>query len=287
MSKPRFVFLMALIMAGGPFAVDAYLPGMPAMSDSLGVGIDHIATTISYYVLGMALGQLIGGPLADKFQKRSLIVTGLAIYALSSLSIASSNDIVFIQIVRIIQAIGGGFAIVCVPPLVREREQGNAAAKLFGLIGLIFIIAPAIAPTIGGLILMVGNWQSIFYFMSAYAVLVIVFVLTSLPKDPEAKGRQTIPVLKRYWIVMQNKTALRYLVAQSSGYAIMMIFITNSSFIYQQHYGLSEQVFGLVFALNTIFNVIVNRVNSRLLSRVSAGVWGASLKVYLPRDAPA
>ncbi|MEE3879932.1 multidrug effflux MFS transporter [Vibrio sp. YYF0003] len=268
MTKQKFVFLMAMIMAAGPFAVDAYLPGIPDMALELNVAGSTVASTVSFYIFGMALGQLIGGPLADRFEKRSLIIIGLAIFSISCLIIASVSDIYVIKAMRVIQAIGAGFAIVCVAPLVRQREQGNAAAKLFGLIALIFIIAPAIAPSVGAFILQFGTWQHIFYFMAAYAVFVMIFVALSLPKQDVKQKPQAISALKRYSIVLRNKTAMRYLIVQSCGYSVMMVFVTNSSFIYQNHFGLAQQIFGLVFALNTVFNIIVNRFNSSFLNKV-------------------
>lgn len=144
MSKGYFIVLMATIMAADPFAVDSYLPGIPSMAEYQGVGVDSIATTVSFYIFGMALGQLIGGPLADRFDKRVVIIVGMSVYALSSFIIANAESLHLIQIARIIQAIGGGFAGVCV--------------------------APAIASSIGALILLTGSWQNIFYFSSINAI---------------------------------------------------------------------------------------------------------------------
>ncbi|WED23676.1 multidrug effflux MFS transporter [Vibrio sp. JC009] len=270
MSKGHFVVLMAMIMAAGPFAVDAYLPGIPSMAEYLGVGVDSVATTVSFYIFGMALGQLIGGPFADRFEKRSIIIGGLVLYAASSLIIASASDLHVIQISRILQAVGGGFAGVCIAPLVRMREKGNAAAKLFGLIALIMVLAPAIAPSIGALILLTGKWQNIFYFTAAYALFVATLVAKSLPKCPPKASQEKIPAYRRYLQVMQNRVAMRYLLVQACGYSVMMVFVTNASFIYQGQYGLSEQIFGLAFAANTLVNVLVNRSNAKLLNSLAA-----------------
>ena len=270
MSKGHFVVLMAMIMAAGPFAVDAYLPGIPSMAEYLGVGIDSVATTVSFYIFGMALGQLIGGPFADRFDKRTIIISGLVLYAVSSVVIASADNLHVIQISRIFQSIGGGFAGVCIAPMVRMREKGNAAAKLFGLIGLIMILAPAIAPSIGALILLTGSWQNIFYFTAGYALFVAILVVRLLPKCPPQTAPEKIPAYRRYLMVMQNKTAMRYLLVQACGYSVMMVFITNASFIYQAHFGLGEQIFGLVFAANTLGNMLVNRSNAKLLNSLPA-----------------
>lgn len=106
--------------------------------------------------------------------------------------------------------------------------------------------------------------------MAAYAVFVMIFVALSLPKQDVKQKPQAISALKRYSIVLRNKTAVRYLIVQSCGYSVMMVFVTNSSFIYQDHFGLAQQIFGLVFALNTVFNIIVNRFNSSFLNKVPA-----------------
>ncbi|GHW45590.1 Bcr/CflA family drug resistance efflux transporter [Vibrio cholerae] len=272
MSKPKFVILMAMIMAAGPFAVDAYLPGIPGMASDLNVSGASIASTINFYILGMALGQLIGGPLADRVEKRSLIIVGLGIFVLSCLVIASAEQIIVIKVMRVVQAVGAGFAIVCVAPLVRQKEKGMAAAKLFGTIGLIFILAPAIAPSVGALILSFGSWQHIFYFMAAYAIVIMISAATSLPKQTKRLPFKSLPLFEGYRYAFNNKTAMRYLIVQACGYSVIMVFVTNSSFIYQEHFGLTERVFALVFALNTVFNIIVNRANSYLLNRISAHV---------------
>jgi DHA1 family bicyclomycin/chloramphenicol resistance-like MFS transporter len=132
------------------------------------------------------------------------------------------------------------------------------------------IIAPAIAPTIGALILLIGNWQTIFYFTAAYALMVAFLVWRFLPKYPISAQPAAISVYQRYRTVMKNKTAMRYLGVQACGYSVMMVFVTNSSFIYQHHFGLSEQMFGLVFAANTLVNIAVNRLNSYFLNSVPA-----------------
>ncbi|PJC87096.1 MFS transporter permease [Vibrio sp. HA2012] len=279
MSQKTFVLLMAMIMGVSPFAVDAYLPAMPYMSDYFSVGPDKVAATISFYILGMAIGQIFGGPLADTFGKRRLILSGLSLYILSTLIIAQSDSLLPVQIFRVIQAIGGGFSIVCVPALIRERAVGNEAAKIFALVALIMVAAPALAPSVGALILLVGNWQMIFYFLAIYALLVLVFAASKLPADKPEQIQKTSAV-KRYAYVLRNRPALRYIAVQGFGQSVMMVFVTNASFIYQQYFGLDDQVFALVFAMNVVMVAIVNRINSRLLAKYPAQtLLGWALKV--------
>lgn len=260
---------MAMIMSVTPFAIDAYLPALPYMASSLAVGPNEIATTITCYILGIAFGQIIGGPLADNFGKKIIIILGLSIYALSALIISHAETLLTIQIFRVIQAMGGGFSVVCISPLVRERAAGNEAAKIFGLVSLIMIGAPAIAPSLGALILLVAQWQTIFYFLCAYSILVIAFTAFNLPTD-KVQHKQSITAIKRYAIVLQNRPAMRYIIVQGFSQSVMIIFVTNASFIYQQYFGLTDQVFALAFAANIVGLAIINRINSRLLSHYLA-----------------
>lgn len=269
MPQKTFVIIMAMIMSVTPFAIDAYLPALPYMAKSLNVGPNDVATTITCYILGIAFGQIIGGPLSDTFGKKIIITLGLSIYATSALVISQAETLLTIQVFRVIQAMGGGFSVVCISPLVRERAAGNEAAKIFGLVSLIMIGAPAIAPSLGALILLVAQWQTIFYFLCVYSMFVIAFTAFKLPAD-KVTNKQTMTAVQRYATVLQNKPALRYIIVQGFSQSVMMIFITNASFIYQQYFGLTDQMFAFVFAANIIGLAIINRINSKLLSHYLA-----------------
>ncbi|RKF19712.1 Bcr/CflA family efflux MFS transporter [Alginatibacterium sediminis] len=270
MNDTRFAVLMALIIAASPFAIDAYLPAIPYMASYFSAGIDQVANTISLYILGMAFGQIVGGPMADRFGKRVMILAGLSVFALSSLMIALSEQLIYVQAFRLIQALGGGFAMVCVSPLIRERATGNAAAKLFSLVGLIMVAAPAIAPSVGALLINFFSWQSIFYFLCIYAVVVTFISMSAIPKDKPIKSASSISALQRYRNVLTNRSAIKYIFIQGCAFSVMIVFVTNASFIYQDYYQFSDQSFAVLFALNIIMMAIANRLNNYFLNRYSA-----------------
>ncbi|MFM2480620.1 multidrug effflux MFS transporter [Celerinatantimonas sp. YJH-8] len=265
----RFAALMALIAACGPFALDSYLPGIPYMARDLGVSPDKIATTVSIFVLGLALGQLIGGPLSDRFGRKTMILMGLSIYSCSCLVMSQTHQLTVIQIGRFIQALGGGFAFVCVPALIRDRASGAEAAKLFALVGLIMVAAPALAPAFGTLLITLGNWQSVFYFMVGYPLIVIIMVTKFITAPATPSSADSISALARYRHVMQIKPAYRYLIAQALIFSQMMVFIANASFIYQQYYQLADHWFALLFAANIILMALTNRLNACRLNHYS------------------
>lgn len=271
MPKVLFILLMSLIIASGPFAVGSFLPGLPSIAEYLGVGDNAVASLVSFYIFGLALGQLIGGPLLDRGDKKRIIIFGLLIYAASSALIGFAHNLHVIQTSRIFQAMGGGFAGVCVPALVRERATGNEAARLFSFIGLIMALAPAISPSVGAMILtMTGRWQNIFHFMALYALLVAFLTAVSLPKSPPQSLPPKTAIHRRYFAAMKNIRAMRYLIVLAASFAILMVFTTNASLIYQEHYGLSVKAFAMVFVLNTAVNLAITLIGTKLLKRISA-----------------
>lgn len=147
------VFALGFTMMLGPFAIDTYLPAFPLLAESLGVEIHAIALSISVYMASFAVGQLVGGALSDHFGRRRILVIGLLAFSASSLLLTTIDTLAGLLTGRVLQAFGAGWAAVSIPALVRDRVHGRQAAKLFSMIGLVAIVAPAIAPSIGSLLL--------------------------------------------------------------------------------------------------------------------------------------
>ncbi len=165
------ILTLATVFAISPFAIDTYLPAMPNMAEAMQVDISMVSVTVSLYILGMAAGQLIGGPLSDQKGRRFVMILGLLIFAAGSVLLTTSTSIEILWLWRFIQAAGGGMAVVGVPAIIRDISSGKESAKLFSLIALIMMIAPSIAPTVGTFILTLSGWQWIFYFLAVIAVI--------------------------------------------------------------------------------------------------------------------
>lgn len=259
--------LLAMTMALGPLALDTYLPAFPAMAASLGVSVHDISLSISGYVFVLALGQLVAGPLSDRWGRGPVMLTGLAMFGLASYLISQTQTLESLLGLRMLQAFGGGWATVCVPALVRDRLSGVEAARFFSLIGLIMILAPAVAPSIGSLILLQFSWPAIFIMLCAYAVLLVLLLKWVL--FPSYRASQTsahaMSVWQRYRAVFATRPALRFMLLQTFSFAVMLLFITHSSFIYQEHYGASAQHFALLFGANIVVMMVANLINRRLL----------------------
>lgn len=260
------IVLLASVFALSPFSIDTYLPAIPTIASDLNVEINWVAMTVSLYVFGLAIGQLLGGQFSDKHGRRIVMMVGLMIFALGSLAISSAQSIQVLWACRLIQSLGGGIAIVCVPALIRDNAEGREAARLFSLIALIMMIAPSIAPSVGTLILTLLNWHFIFIFLGGLGSILAVYAFFVVPK-PVVKTSQNGVKLMSYSEVLRQRTVFGYLLALAFGFSVMLIFLTNSPFVYMEYYGVSEKVFSVLFLMNVLGLIAINRLNSYLLKK--------------------
>lgn len=275
----KLIVTLSAIYAISPFAIDSYLPALPQIANEMNVNISMLSVTVSLYILGLGLGQLIGGPLSDKHGRLPIMLFGLSIFSIASLLLTTSTHIYVLWMWRLIQAIGGGIAIVGVPATIRDNATGKEAAKLFSLVALIMMIAPSIAPTIGNFILSFHTWHWVFYFIAMMAVLAMSMAYKFVPHqsakskrqlklDAEKTGKKIAPFIAMKFIeVFKHKQAIGYMIAQGFAFAVMISFVTNSAMIYMGVFAVSADTFSKLFAINIISLVIVNRLNSFLLNR--------------------
>ncbi|EON93187.1 bicyclomycin resistance protein [Marinobacter lipolyticus SM19] len=238
MPQIQLAILLGMTVALGPLALDAYLPAFPDISDGLGASDGQIGLTLSAYVGALGLAQLVGGPLSDRYGRQQVLLGGLSIFGAAALMVAHADTIGQMLFWRVVQGIGGAFCAVSVTAIVRDQSQGSEAARLFGLIGLIMFIAPALAPSIGSLLLTISDWPAIFLMLTGYAMVLAVIL---------------------HFALFRRLQALCF--------SAMLVFITHASFIYQEWFGLSKAMFSGLFAANIGAMACVNLLNRRLLNR--------------------
>lgn len=268
-----FLLFVAAMVALAPFAIDTYLPALPTMATALGVDIVQMNVTISTYLVGFAIGQLIGGPISDQIGRFRVGAVGLLLFILTSLLIAYADTALQIQVLRVFQALGGGFASVICMAMIRDSYPAAEAAKRFPAVMLVMLSAPLIAPVIGALLLELG-WPTIFLFLAGYAlVLLVVFnsVGETLAKPIEPMRLRGI--LPQYWEVLVWRTdgrliPLRYILTQGLATSVMMVFLTNSAFVYLEYFDVGEKLFAVYFGANIVSMMAFTLVTSRLVRRV-------------------
>jgi len=275
LSHLRLALLLGMTVAIAPLSIDAYLPAFPRIADWLDIPHSQVGLTLSAYVITLGLAQLIGGPLSDRYGRKPILFGGLLVFACGALMVSFASTLPEMIFWRVVQALGGAFCAVSVPALVRDQVSGQDAARLFGLIGLIMFIAPAAAPSLGSLMLTLGEWQWIFLMLAGYAgCLMLVLNLALFPSlKPHTPTRTPVGTLVfNYLLVLKHKTTMRFIGIQVLCFSMMLLFITHSSFIYQEWFGLSKSHFSLLFAANIGVMALLNLINRPLLRHFSSAV---------------
>jgi len=263
------------MVAIGPLSIDMYLPGLPEITHSLDASAAAVQLTLTTVVVGLALGQLVAGPLSDRIGRRRPLVIGLVAYAGMSLLCALAPTVGVLAGLRFLQGLAGGAGIVIGRAVVRDLYAGAAAARLFSSLMLVTGLAPILAPVIGAQVLKVTAWEGIFVVLAGLALAIVTLAAVALP--------ETLPPAKRDRGGLANTfRTLRKLLAQRSfiGYALtaalafgaLFAYISGSSFVLQEIYGLSPQAFSLAFGANGLGLVIGSQVNARLVGRYGPGV---------------
>ncbi len=269
LSLRSLLFLLAGLTALAPLAIDAYLPAIPSMAISFGTSIHHVELSLSLFLAGFAIGQLIGGPLSDHFGRRLTVFIGLFIFALGTLGIILSSTLNGLLLFRIIEALGGGMAIVNSGAIIRDVSSGRDSARNLSHMALIMMMAPLFAPVIGMGLLHITGWHGIFAFLLAYTVIITFFIYKNIP-ETRAKNEHRPSAIQRYLMVLKHRQALGYLFALCFAYGGMFAFITGSPSVYMGFFDLSETVYPLFFGANIVTMILANRINVWLLRYYNA-----------------
>ncbi len=291
----RIVAILGALAAFGPLAMDAYLPALPELSRDLGASTSATQLTLTACLLGLATGQLLGGPVSDAVGRRRPILAGVAGFAGLSVLCALAPTVWVLVGLRFLQGMGGGVGIVIARAVVRDRHVGVAAVRVFGLMMVVTGVAPAVAPLLGAAVLEVTSWRAIFALLGATGAVIFAATVVGLPESlPRERRRRG--GLRATFAVFRALAGDRWFVGCTLSCALpfgaMFAYIAGSPFVLQEHYGLSPAAFGLVFGINALGisgaallgNRLVGRLGSRRLLQLGlligcAGAAGLLLSV--------
>lgn len=267
LSPRRVALLVAFNTALAPFAIDAYLPAMGVLAEAVGASIHRTELSLSTFLAGFALGQLLFGPLSDRIGRKPVLLGGLVVFLVASLLITQVNTLPELLAWRFVQALGGGATVVNSAAIVRDCFSGREAAKVMSTMAIIMLLAPLVAPVVGSGLLYLGDWWLIFVFLALYALFLLWLLGSRLPETraPGRPGASPRQVLANYASVLRHREAMGYICAASMSFAGLFAFITASPFLYLEHYGLGPELYPLVFGLNVVTMAASNRLNIRLL----------------------
>ena len=265
----RIILILGALSAFAPLAIDFYLPGFPAMATAFATDEKHIQLTLAVYFGGLAIGQLIYGPLADRFGRRVPLLSGVTLFTLASFACAYAPSLEWLIGARFVQALGGCAGMVISRAVVSDKCDAVGSAKVYSQLMLVTGLAPILAPVAGGLMVGVWGWQSIFLALSLFSVMAAIAVAVGLPETfPAHQPRQPLSgSLRRYIDLLSDRVYLGYALTGGISIAGMFAYIAGSPFVFINLYGVPAEHFGWLFGSNAAGFILVAQVNARLLAR--------------------
>lgn len=267
--RQRLVYVLVLgaLTALGPFTVDLYLPAFPVLEHEFFASSAAIQLTLTATAVGFGFGQLLVGPWSDRVGRRLPLVLATSVHVSASVAVAVSPNLVWLGIFRLLQGFGAAAGGVVAMAMVRDLFGGLPLVRMLSRLSLVNGLAPILAPVIGSQLLRIFDWRGIFWFLAAYGVIVVVatasFIVETLPPARRIdRGHAT--VWQRYGSIFRDRIFIGVAVISGMTFSGLFAYLSSSSFLFQQVYGMSPQEFGVLFAANSIGVVAGVQVSARL-----------------------
>lgn len=275
---------LGMASAMGPFVTDFYLPALPQLTTVFSTTSSAIQMSLTLCLIGLAIGQLFIGPISDKYGRKMPLIVSMVIFSLATLCCLLTTDIYIFLACRFLQGLSGAGGIVISKSVASDLHTGKELVHFFAVLGCVQGIAPICAPFLGGLLLSISDWQGIFYTLFGIGiVLSLIFIPfhESLPDERRQKG-SIYSGLKHYKAFFTHKEFMVYMVILTLTQGILFIYISSSTFIFQQTYGLSALLYGVCFGLNSLAIMAGSLFAGRIgdpARALNVGEWGAFIAV--------
>jgi DHA1 family bicyclomycin/chloramphenicol resistance-like MFS transporter len=275
--------LLGLLTALGPLAVDMYLPSLPDIGRALGATPASVQLTLSSYLVGFALGQIVYGAISDRVGRRPVLLAALGIHVGASLGCALAPSIEFLIAARGLQALGGAGAVVLARAIVRDLYEGARAGRELSLMGTIMALAPIVAPMLGGIMQPVFGWRANFYVVFAAGVCAVALVYRLLPETLRRRSAEPLSAtvfVRGYGGFLRHRAFLSYLAIVAVAYGGLFAWISGASFVLQDIHGLSPLAFSVVFGVTAAGFLLGTAMATKLVVRlglertIGLGAWG-------------
>ncbi|MER7893105.1 multidrug effflux MFS transporter [Micromonospora sp. NPDC094482] len=268
----RLVLVLGSLIAIGPLTIDMYLPALPTIAADLHTTSAAVQLTLTGTLAGLAFGQLLIGPLSDAVGRRKPLLVGTALHIVASVLCVVAPNIGLIGTLRVLQGLGAAAASVVAMAVVRDLFSGAAFAKLFSRLMLVMGVAPILAPTLGSQLLRWSQWRGVFVALAVLGLVLLVVAAVGLPETLPAARRQRGGVgatLRVYGGLLRDRIFVGLVLVAGLAMAALFAYVSGSSFVFQEHYGLDEQEFGIVFGAGAVGLITATQLNVRLLRRYS------------------
>jgi len=267
-SRLKLVLVLGSLIALGPLTIDLYLPALPSITQDLMTTEAAVQLTLTGTLLGVAMGQLVVGPLSDAFGRRTPLLVGVAVHVLASLLCMLAPTVEVLGGLRVLQGLGAAAASVTAMAVVRDRYTGIAAATVLSRLMLVLGAAPVLAPTLGGEILRYTDWRGVFGVLAAIGVVLVIVAAFALEETLPAERRRSgrfVGTLRTYRGLLRDRTYVGLILVAGLSMSALFAYVSGSSFILQDQYGLDEQQFGLAFGAGAVGLIGATQLNPRLL----------------------
>jgi DHA1 family bicyclomycin/chloramphenicol resistance-like MFS transporter len=265
--QPTLTVLLGALIAVSPFAMDIYLASMPSMTTALATTPAKVQLTLSMYMYGLGVAQLVAGPLSDRFGRRRILISGLVLFVVASFACAAAPSIEVLIAARCVQALSVAVCATVPRALVRDLYSGADAAHMLSLMGIVLGFAPIVAPIIGGQLFVWFGWRASFFFVTVYGVIVLVAVLAGLPETlKEANHRALHPraMLANFAILLRSRVFVGYGLTSCFAYCGLFAFLAGSSFVFVSVMGSGAQGFGFLFGAVMVGNLTGAAISTRV-----------------------
>ncbi|GAB3712814.1 multidrug effflux MFS transporter [Nocardiopsis nanhaiensis] len=265
------VLVLGVLTATGPLATDMYLPAFPQITQELGATEGQIGLTLTAIMLGLAVGQLIIGPMSDAWGRRGPLLVGVALFTVTSVLCVFVPNVTVFVVLRFVQGVAGAAGAVVARAVVRDLFQGDDAVRFFSRLALVMMLAPLLAPLVGAQLLLVGPWQLSFWVLAAMSALSFVLVLLWLPESlPREARRSQGPrqLATTVLALVRNPRFVGPVLTLGLSFGMLFTYVSAFSFVSQQEFGVSPQTYAWLFALNALASMAGTQGNGLLVGRI-------------------
>jgi DHA1 family bicyclomycin/chloramphenicol resistance-like MFS transporter len=266
----RLVLILGAFIALGPLTIDLYLPALPTITDELLTTDATVQLTLTGTLLGLGLGQLVIGPLADRYGRRRPLLAGAAVHVLASLLCIVAPNVAVLGGLRLLQGLGAAAGAVIAMAIVRDLYTGRAAATLLSRLILVMGAAPVLAPTLGAWVLAFTSWRGVFAVLALYSLVMLPIAARALPETLPPHRRLSSGVagtLRTYRGLLRDRTFVGLVLVAGLAMSAVMSYVSGASFVFQEQFGLDQQQFGLAFSSGAIWLILASQLNPVLLRR--------------------